>query len=104
VLVIYGAILVALTTPLHLVLQLVAWNILATASDSNSPDGVLGLAAVLNVGLFLVLCGLAVLLSSLLTVAHQRTAVIAALILHLVIWLGLSLALAITWTMTGGWP
>ena len=105
--VVVGAVLVAFTTPLNLILLLFCWSLVAETAGSytadNSGSGVVLLGGVVNVGLFLALCGLSELSFRRSSLLRRQVAVAVVLVLHLGIWLGGSFALVAHMAATGVW-
>lgn len=106
-LVVGGSVLVALTTPLNLVLLLMCWSLIAATAGPYAADNSGGLLVVLggtvNVGLFLALCGLAHLVFRRSSARRRMVAVVVMLVLHLALWLGWSFAVLAGMAATGAW-
>jgi len=106
-LIIGGSILVAITTPLNLILLLLCWWLVkATAgpysADNNGP--LIGLfAGAINVGLFVLLCGVAIVVFWRSSAYARRVAILVVLVLHLGLWIGLSFALLASMGASGIW-
>jgi len=97
-LVVGGAVLVALSTPLNLILQGFCWNFIAgtfgTYAAGNSGGGLVMFAGFANVGLYLALCGLTGLVFRQSSLFRQKVAIAVVIVLHLGFWLGWSFAFA----------
>ncbi len=106
-LVVGGAVVVALTTPLDLVLLLFCWKLIAATAGSfaadNSGGGLVLFGGVVNVGLFLALCKLAGHALRRSSLFRRRVAVVVVLVLHLGRWLGWSFAVFADMAATGNW-
>lgn len=106
-LVIGGGVLVALSTPLNLILQLFCWDFIASTASpyaaDNSGGGLVMFAGFVNVGLYLALCGLAGLIFRQSSPFRQKLAIFVVIVLHLGFWLGWSFALVTAMAATGAW-
>jgi len=91
-------VLVALSTPLNLILQGFCWKFIAVTSATyaagNSGSGLVMFTGFANVGLYLALCGLAGLVFSRSSLFRQKVAIAVVIVLHLGFWLGWSFAFA----------
>lgn len=98
ILVFGGAVLVALSTPLNLILKGFCWIFIAATSGTNaagnSGGGLVLFAGFVNVGLYLCLCGLAGLFFGRSSLFRQKLAIAVVIVLHLGFWLGWSFAFA----------
>jgi hypothetical protein len=101
-----GSVLVAVTTPLNLVLILLCWHLVGAAAGSSAANNTAGLtllSGAVNVGLFLALCDFALREFCHGSVPSQRVAIVVVLVIHLGLWLGLSFALVANMAATGVW-
>jgi hypothetical protein len=102
-----GAALVAFSTPLNLVLLLICAGLLERLCGGyvadNSGPLLLLLGGAINVGLFLGLCGGALLAFRRSSARRRRVIVVAVLLLHLGLWLGWSFAVVAHMAATGEW-
>ena len=88
-----GSVLVAATTPINVLLLWLCDGLTGGTAGRNLGGGTILLGGVDNVLLFLVLCGLVALACNRAPTAWRRLALVAALLLHLGVWLGGSLIL-----------
>jgi hypothetical protein len=106
-LVVFGSVVVALTTPLNLIMLLLCWRLIETLAGpyaaDNSGAWLVLFGGAVSVGLFLILCGLSWLAFRRSSAHRRRTAVVLVLAFHLVMWLGSSLALVAQMAATGIW-
>jgi hypothetical protein len=101
------SLLVALSSPFNLILGLLCWGLIATTAGpyaaDNSGGGRVLLTVVINVAMFLALCGIAGLPFRRAPLFWRRVVVIVILVLHLAFWLGWSFAVVAHMAATGDW-
>ncbi len=88
-----ASVLVAASTPFNLLLLLLCRGLTGDSTTREFSVGEILSGGVVNVGLFLALCGITMVACRRMSAFWRRFAVLAALVLHLALWLGGSLAL-----------